>query len=95
MKNGYVYIITNTKNGVLYTSVTSNLLKRLYQHKNKLIEGFSKKYNLDKLVYYEEFIDIKDAIEREKIIKGKKRTYKIELIESINPNWNDLSREWF
>ena len=90
MKNSYVYVITNKRNGTLYVGVTSNLAKRIYEHKNKIIDGFSKKYNLDKLVYYDLFEDISKAIEREKFIKGKVRQYKVELINSFNPNWNDL-----
>ena len=89
-KKFYVYIITNKRNGTLYIGVTNNLLRRIYEHKNKLINGFSKKYNLDKLVYFEEFNSIEEAIKREKFLKGKKRRYKLELIESINKNWEDL-----
>ena len=89
-KNGYVYIITNRNNKTLYIGVTSNLIKRIYDHKNKMIDGFSKKYNLNKLVYYEVYDSIKDAIKREKYLKGKKRQYKIDLIEKENKNWDDL-----
>jgi len=74
----------------LYTGVTSDLEKRVYEHKNKLIDGFTKKYNIDKLVYYVETNDINSAIEHEKQIKGWKRSKKIELIESMNPKWKDL-----
>ena len=90
MKSGYVYIITNKNNTVLYTGVTSDLQKRMYEHKNKLADGFSKRYNIYKLVYFEEFVDIKTAIEKEKYIKGKTRKYKLDLIKSINPNLEDL-----
>ena len=89
-KRYYVYIITNKRNGTLYIGVTNNLIRRIYEHKNKLVNGFSKKYGLDKLVYFEEYITIEDAIKREKYLKGKKRKYKIELIESMNKMWNDL-----
>jgi len=90
MKTGYVYILTNKANTVLYTGVTSDLPKRIYQHKRKMVDGFSKKYNLDKLVYYEILDDIENAISREKQIKGWVRKKKIELIDSLNPTWNDL-----
>jgi len=92
-KNSYVYILFNKKNGTLYTGVTSDLLKRLYEHKNKTYDGFTKKYNIDKLGYYEIFSDIELAIKREKQLKAGSRKKKIELIESINPNWNDLYYE--
>lgn len=89
-KNGYVYIMFNKRNGTLYVGVTSDLVKRVYEHKNKFVEGFSKKYGTDKLGYYEMTDSILSAIEREKFIKGKKRQYKLELIETFNPEWNDL-----
>ena len=89
-KQGYVYIITNSVNTVFYIGVTSNLLKRIYEHKNKLVDGFSKNYNLNKLVYYEISDSISSAIEREKYLKGKKRQFKINLIETNNPEWKDL-----
>ena len=90
MKNAYVYILTNEYNTVLYIGVTSDIVKRIYEHKNKVIDGFSKKYNLNKLVYYEIYEDIVSAIEREKFLKGKGRKYKIDLINKMNPNLNDL-----
>ena len=86
----YVYILTNWSNGVLYTGVTNNLERRLYEHKNKLVNGFTGKYNVDKLVYYDNTTDVKAAIAREKQIKGWTRRKKIDLIESMNPQWKDL-----
>ncbi|HET56478.1 MAG TPA: GIY-YIG nuclease family protein [Ignavibacteria bacterium] len=93
LKQYYVYIMTN-KSRTLYTGVTNDLNRRVYEHKNKLIKGFTSKYNITKLVYYEEYNDINDAIRREKQIKGWSRKKKIELIESVNPEWKDLSEEW-
>ncbi len=90
MKNGFVYIVTNKNNTVLYTGVTSDLIKCIYQHENKLIEGFSAKYNCNKLVYFEAGEDIELCILREKQIKAGSRNKKIELIESINSDWRDL-----
>jgi len=87
----YIYILFNKRNGTLYTGVTSDLKKRVYEHKNKLIEGFTSKYDVDKLGYYEEYNDIKNAIEREKQIKAGNRKKKIALIESMNPCWKDLA----
>lgn len=89
-KAGYVYIITNKNNTTFYIGVTSNLPKRIWEHKNHVAEGFSKKYNLNKLVYYEVADNIESAIEREKSLKGKKREYKIKLIEEMNYQWKDL-----
>ena len=89
-KKAYVYIMTNKGNTVLYTGVTSGLIKRVYEHKNKLIGGFTKKYKVNKLVYYEIFDDITNAILREKQIKAGSRKKKIELIESMNSKWLDL-----
>lgn len=89
-KNGYIYILSNKQNGALYVGVTSNIRKRIYEHKNELIDGFSKKYNLKKLVYYEMFDNIENAIIREKQLKSGSRAKKIALIESVNPNWDDL-----
>ena len=86
----FVYIMTNKNNTVLYTGVTSNLVKRVFEHKNKLVDGFSKKYNLTRLVYYEIFDDMLNAITREKQIKAGSRQKKIDLVNSINEQWNDL-----
>ena len=94
MKKSHTYIITNKNNTVLYIGVTSNLLKRIYQHKSKLHKGFAARYNCDKLVYFEEFDNIELAIDREKQLKKYRRIKKIELIEKENPNWNDLSEGW-
>ena len=93
MKKGYVYILTNPKNTVLYIGVTSNLVKRIWQHKNKSIDGFSKKYNLTKLIYFEIFESIDEAILREKRMKKWRRNWKENLINQTNPNWNDLYKE--
>ncbi len=90
-KNYYVYFLTNWNNRVIYTGVTNDLNRRIYEHKNKLIDGFSKKYNLTKLVYIEETDDIKAAITREKEIKKWRREKKDKLVNQINPNWKDLS----
>ena len=92
MKQGYVYILSNRKYGVLYIGVTSNLVKRIHQHKNKYVPGFSQKYNLDKLVYYEIFDHIQSALQREKQLKKWRREWKIDLIDSLNPEWLDQSR---
>ncbi|MFH1848043.1 MAG: GIY-YIG nuclease family protein [Candidatus Omnitrophota bacterium] len=89
-KRGFVYLMTNNTNGVIYTGVTSNLQKRVYQHKEKLIDGFTKDYNIHKLVYFEVFDDIQSAIQREKQIKSGSRRKKIELIKSANPCFKDL-----
>ena len=86
----YVYILTNKHNTVLYIGVTNNIERRLYEHKNKLVDGFTKRYNLDKLVYYETTENILTAIEREKQLKGWTRAKKNELIKSLNPEWIDL-----
>lgn len=90
MKKGYIYILFNKRNGTLYTGVTSDLVKRVYQHKNKFIKCFTNTYNVDKLGYYEIFDNIEQAILREKQIKAGSRRKKLALIESINPNWEDL-----
>ena len=89
-KKGYVYILFSQRNGTLYVGVTSNLVKRVYEHKNKFVEGFTKKYGVDKLGYYEIFDDIENAINREKQIKKLYRRQKISLIEANNPDWEDL-----
>jgi len=90
MKSYYTYIVTNRKNGVLYTGMTNNLIIRTRQHKKKVSKGFTSKYNTDKLVWFEEFQWVWDAIAREKEIKGWKREKKIQLIEALNPEWEDL-----
>jgi putative endonuclease len=90
MKMGYVYIMTNPPNKVLYVGVTSDLIKRVWEHKNHVVDGFTKKYNITKLVCYEQGEDIYGAICREKQIKGKLRKKKIEMINKINPEWKDL-----
>ena len=87
--------MTNKYNSVVYTGVTNNLEKRIYQHKNKIIDGFTKRYNVNKLVYFEMAEDVKSAIEREKQIKGWTREKKNSLIEAVNPTWSDLSSEWY
>lgn len=90
MKEYCVYILASKKNGTLYIGVTNNLLKRVYEHKNNLVEGFTQKYNVHKLVYYEKYDDIYGAISREKRMKKWKRQWKIELIKKFNPDWKDL-----
>ncbi len=89
-KQYYVYILTNKNNTVLYTGVTNDLKRRVHEHKTKLLEGFTKKYNVDKLVYYEIFEDSYHAIAREKQIKGGSRQKKINLINGMNEAWKDL-----
>jgi putative endonuclease len=93
MKQPHIYIMTNIKNTTLYIGVTSQLLQRVYQHKSKLILGFTNKYNLNKLVYFEKFETMYDAITREKQLKNWRRAWKENLIEQINPNWLDLSKD--
>ena len=89
-KQPAIYIVTNKRNGTLYTGVTSNLPKRISEHKNKTIRGFTSKYDCDRLVYFEIYDDMEQAILREKQIKGSSRNKKIALIEKDNPEWNDL-----
>ena len=93
MAEYYVYIMTNGKR-TLYTGVTNNLYRRVYEHKEKLVPGFTKRYNIDYLVYIECTSDVVAAITREKQIKGWTRAKKISLIESSNPEWRDLSLDW-
>ena len=85
-----VYILASKTNGTLYTGVTSNLLKRIWQHKNNLVKGFTSKYNVHTLVWYEVHETMESAIQREKAIKNWKRSWKIKVIEDINPGWSDL-----
>ena len=92
-KQYYTYLMTNKRNNVLYTGVTSDLVKRVYEHKNKLVKGFTSKYNVNKLVYFEEFGDVEEAIVREKQIKGWLRSRKLNLIKGTNPTFKDLSEE--
>jgi putative endonuclease len=89
-KNYYVYILASKRNGTLYTGVTSDLKKRVFEHKNNLVEGFTKKYAVHDLVYYEQTQDVLSAIEREKRLKKWNRKWKLELIEKMNPDWKDL-----
>jgi len=89
----YVYITTNKNDRVLYTGITNDLKRRIYEHKGKMIKGFTKSYNITKLIYYEIFRDVESAILREKQIKGGSRIKKIELVNRINPEWKDLYRE--
>lgn len=94
MRDYYVYIITNKPKGVLYTGITNNLERRMWEHKTKQVKGFSQTYCLDKLIWYEHTNDVNEAISREKQIKNWKRQWKIELIEEQNPNWRDLSGDF-
>ena len=89
----YIYILTNEHNTVLYVGVTNDLVRRIYEHKQNMVEGFSKRYQLHKLVYYEQIQHIGQAIEREKQLKQWHRKWKNRLIETINKNWNDLYKE--
>ena len=91
----YVYILTNKSDKVMYIGVTNNLQRRLYEHKNELVEGFTKKYHVHKLVYYESYKEVKDAILREKNLKGLLRIRKNELVETMNPEWIDLAENLF
>ncbi|OGW81036.1 MAG: hypothetical protein A3G33_07655 [Omnitrophica bacterium RIFCSPLOWO2_12_FULL_44_17] len=91
----FVYILASKKNGTLYIGVTSELKKRMYEHKEKLLEGFTKKYSIGKLVYYEQTEDVNGAILREKQLKKWRRDWKIQLIEEKNPDWDDLYCDLF
>lgn len=91
MKSYFVYILTTKNNKMLYVGVTNNLQRRIWEHKQKMIPGYTEKYNLNKLVYYQEFSDVHDAIAAEKKIKGWLRIKKDNLITSFNPEWKDLS----
>jgi putative endonuclease len=94
MNTYYVYIMSNNTR-TLYTGVTNDLIRRVYEHKNKLVSGFTQKYNLDRLVYYESTGDVRAALQREKQIKGWVRAKKVALIISRNPAWRDLSEGWY
>jgi putative endonuclease len=92
-KNYFVYILANRWNTVLYTGITSDLVRRVFEHREKFVEGFTRKYNVYKLIYYEVYTDVMEAITREKQIKGYSRKKKVVLIEKMNPKWNDLDNE--
>ena len=92
-KKSYTYILFSQRNGTLYVGVTSNLIKRITEHKEKIIPGFTAKYNVDKLGYFEEYSDIRFAIQREKELKGWTRKKKITLLKGFNPHWKDLFYE--
>ncbi len=94
MREYYVYILTN-KSRTLYTGITNDLERRVCEHKNKLVRGFTSKSNITKLVWFEEFVEVLQAIEAEKKIKGWRRAKKVELIETRNPEWMDLAEDWF
>ena len=94
MDNFYVYIMASKRNGTLYIGLTNELERRVIEHKDKILDGFTAKYSIDQLVWYESFETYAEAFERERRLKKWKRNWKIELIESENPNWRDLSREW-
>ena len=93
--NFYVYLMANWNNKVLYTGMTNNIESRVYDHKHKLLPGFTKRYNVNKLVYYEYTTDVQAAIDREKEIKGWRREKKNRLVSSMNPEWKDLSEGWY
>jgi putative endonuclease len=94
MRYYYVYILTNWNGKVLYIGITSDLERRIYEHKNGLIKGFTSKYYVNRLVYFEQTTDVNAAITREKQLKGWTREKKNRLVESVNPEWKDLSLEW-
>ena len=93
--NYSVYILANKTNSTVYIGVTNDLMRRLWEHRNDMIDGFTKTYHVHKLVYYESFSDVRDAIAREKQLKGWRRSKKNDLIESVNPTWADLAGDWF
>jgi putative endonuclease len=94
-KTYYVYILASKRNGTLYIGVTNDLQRRIYEHKNNLLEGFSKKYSIHYLVYFEDINDVNSALQREKQFKRWTRKWKLELIEKFNPDWRDLADDWF
>lgn len=91
----YAYIMTNKRKNVLYTGITADLRWRVYEHKNKMVKGFTSKYKINQLIYYEEYQYVYDAINREKQIKGGSRMKKIDLINCQNPKWCDLAENWY
>ena len=91
----YVYIMTNRRHAPLYVGVTNDLVRRVYEHRNKLAKSYASKYNITMLMYYETTNNVESAIAREKQLKGWLKEKKIALIESVNPNWKDLALEWF
>jgi putative endonuclease len=94
-KQYWLYMVTNRWKNVLYTGMTNDLPKRVWQHKNKAVPGFTKKYNCDRLVYFEEFGEVDQLIARENQVKGWKRVRKNALVEAMNPDWIDLAADWF
>ena len=94
MKSYYVYILASKRNGTLYIGVTNDLIRRVYEHKNNLVDGFTKKYNVHSLVYYDQCDDIESAIIQEKRLKKWNRKWKLELIERENPQWRDLYEDF-
>ena len=95
MKQYWVYMLTNRWKNVLYTGITNSLQRRVWQHKNKAVPGFTKMYNCDRLVYFEEYLRIEQAIAREKEIKGWVRLKKNALVDAVNPDWDDLAKDWY
>ncbi|MCO6442401.1 MAG: GIY-YIG nuclease family protein [Nitrococcus mobilis] len=93
-KTAYVYILASKKNGTLYTGVTTNLQRRVYEHKKHLVEGFTRKYNVTQLVWFQQGDDITEVISVEKKIKNRPRKWKVALIEKTNPDWADLAADW-
>lgn len=91
----YVYILASQRNGTLYIGMTNNLQRRVYEHKTGVIKGFTQKYGISMLIYFEEFQQVEQAIERENNLKKWKRAWKLKLIEKENPNWNDLTKNWY
>ncbi|MDI6739416.1 MAG: GIY-YIG nuclease family protein [Candidatus Edwardsbacteria bacterium] len=91
MKRYYVYILASRRNGTLYIGVTNDLKRRMTEHKESLVEGFTRRYGVSRLVHYEQYVDVRDAIRREKSLKAWKRAWKIRLIEERNPDWDDLT----
>jgi len=94
-KSYYIYILASKKNGTLYIGMTNDLERRIFEHKNNLIKGFTTKYKVHRLVYFEETNDVNEALLLEKRIKNWNRAWKIELIEKNNPEWEDLAKEWY